>query len=109
MLNPSGGIEADLTISCLKKNYFRIIGPALARAHNKSLILKNLTKRIKFEDVTDKYSCIGLFGPNSRKFLTELASNHFSKEEFLFANGKFINLANCKVWFQRLSFVGELG
>ena len=109
MLNPSGGIEADLTISCLKKNYFRIIGPALARAHNKSHILKNLTKKIKFEDVTDKYSCIGLFGPNSRKFLTELVGNHFSKEEFLFANGKFINLANCKVWFQRLSFVGELG
>ena len=25
MLNPSGGIEADLTVSCLKKNYFRII------------------------------------------------------------------------------------
>ena len=27
MLNPSGGIEADVTISCLKKNYFRIICP----------------------------------------------------------------------------------
>jgi glycine cleavage system aminomethyltransferase T/glycine/D-amino acid oxidase-like deaminating enzyme len=109
MLNPSGGIEADLTVSCLKKDYFRVICPALARSHNKSHILKNLTKKIKFDDVTDKYSCIGLFGPNSRKFLTELFGNYFSNESFPFSRGKYINTSNIKVWFQRLSFVGELG
>jgi 4-methylaminobutanoate oxidase (formaldehyde-forming) len=109
MLNPSGGIEADVTISCLKKDFFRIICPALARSHNKSHILKNLTKKIKFEDVTDKYSCVGIFGPNSRKFLTELFGNYFSKEDFPFARGKYIDISSIKVWFQRLSFVGELG
>ncbi len=109
MLNPSGGIEADITVSCLKKNYFRIICPALARSHNKSHILKNLTKKIKFADTTDKYSCIGLFGPNSRKFLTELFGNFFSNENFKFSRGKYLNIENCKIWFQRLSFVGELG
>ena len=77
MLNPSGGIEADVTISCLKENYFRIICPALARSHNKSHILKNLTKDVKFKDVTDHYSCIGIFGPNSRKFLTFLFGDFF--------------------------------
>ena len=93
----------------LKKNYFRIICPALTRSHNKSHILKNLTKKIKFEDVTDKYSCIGLFGPNSRKFLTELFGNYFLNENFPFSRGKYINTSNSKVWFQRLSFIGELG
>ena len=109
MLNQSGGIEADVTVSCLKKNYFRVICPALARSHNKSHILKNLTNKIKLEDVTDKYSCIGLFGPNSRKFLSELFGNFFSKENFPFSRGKYINVANSKIWFQRLSFIGELG
>ena len=109
MLNPSGGIEADLTVSCLKKDYFRIICPALARSHNKSHILKNLIKKVKFEDVTDKYSCVGLFGPKSRKFLTELFGNYFSSKDFPFARGKYINILNFKVWFQRLSFIGELG
>ena len=109
MLNPSGGIEADVTISCLKEDFFRIICPALARSHNKSHILKNLTKKIKFEDVTDKYSCVGIFGPNSRKFLTELFGNYFSKEDFPFARGKYIDISSIKVWFQRLSFIGELG
>jgi 4-methylaminobutanoate oxidase (formaldehyde-forming) len=109
MLNSSGGIEADLTISCLKKNFFRIICPALARSHNKSHILKNLTKKVKFEDVTENYSCLGIFGPNSRKFLTKLFGNYFSKEDFPFATGKYLNISGCKVWFQRLSFIGELG
>ncbi len=109
MLNPFGGIEADITISCLKENYFRIICPALARVHNKSHILKNLKKEIRFKDVTDEFNCIGIFGPNSRKFLNELFGNFFSKDDFPFARGKFITVFNQKVWFQRLSFVGELG
>ena len=109
MLNPSGGIEADITVSCLKKNYFRIICPALTRSHNKSHILKNLKKKVKFEDVTDKYSCVGLFGPNSRKFLTELFGNYFSNENFPFSRGMYIKTSNIKIWFQRLSFIGELG
>ncbi len=109
MLNHSGGIEADVTISCLKENYFRIICPALARSHNKSHILKNINKDINFKDVTDNFVCIGIFGPNSRKFLTKLYGNYFSKKDFPFANGKYIKIFNEQVWFQRLSFVGELG
>ena len=109
MLNPSGGIEADVTVSCLKKDYFRIICPALARSHNKSHILKNLTKKVKFDDVTEKYSCIGIFGPNSRKFLTKLFGNYFSNTDFPFSRGKYITFLKTKIWFQRLSFIGEIG
>jgi 4-methylaminobutanoate oxidase (formaldehyde-forming) len=83
--------------------------PALARVHNKSHILRNATQEIKFKDVTDDYASLGIFGPNSRKFLTNLVGNYFSKEEFPFATGKYINFLNIKIWFQRLSFVGELG
>ena len=109
MLNKSGGIEADFTISCLKENYFRVICPAFVRSHNKSHILKNINKEIIFKDVTDQISCIGLFGPNSRKFLSELVGDYFSKDQFPFARGKYLKISKTKVWFQRLSFVGELG
>ena len=50
-----------------------------------------------------------MFGPNSRKFLTELFGNYFSNDDFPFSRGTYINISNIKVWFQRLSFVGELG
>ena len=109
MLNSSGGIEADVTISCLKENYFRIICPALARVHNKNHILRNVKQEINLKDVTDDFSSLGIFGPNSRKFLTTLVGNYFSNKDFPFATGKYINFFNTKIWFQRLSFVGELG
>ena len=35
MLNKDGGIETDLTIACIDKNYFRVIGPAATREHDK--------------------------------------------------------------------------
>ena len=109
MLNQSGGIEADVTVSCLKENSFRIICPAFARSHNKSHILKNINQEVNFKDVTDDFACIGIFGPNSRNFLTELFGDYFSKEQFPFARGKYLNFFKIKIWFQRLSFVGELG
>ena len=109
MLNPSGGIEADVTITCLKENYFRIVCPALAREHNKSHILKNINQEIKFNDVTDEFASLGIFGPKSRIFLTHLVGNYFSNNDFPFATGKYLNLLDTKIWFQRLSFVGELG
>lgn len=109
MLNHSGGIEADVTISCLKENYFRIVCPALARVHNKNHILRNIKQEIKFKDVTDDFTSLGIFGPNSRKFLSALVGNYFLNEDFPFATGKYIDFLNVKIWFQRLSFVGELG
>ena len=31
MLNADGGIETDLTVTCVKKNYFRIVSSAANR------------------------------------------------------------------------------
>ena len=38
MLNNDGGIEADVTIVCLERNYFRIISSAATRERDLSLI-----------------------------------------------------------------------
>ena len=109
MLNNSGGIEADITIACLKENYFRIVSPAMCRVRDKTHILRNISKNINFKDVTEDYACLGIFGPNSRKFLTELIGDYFQTDLFPFATGKYLILDSYKLWVQRLSFVGELG
>ena len=44
MLNKDGGIETDLTVVCLEKNYFRIITSAANREHDKFHILKHLSQ-----------------------------------------------------------------
>ena len=109
MLNEDGGIEADLTTVCLDKNHFRIISSAGTRERDKHHILKHLDSSVEFKDVTDDYVCLGIFGPKSRNFLTEIFGNYFSNNDFPFATGQNIELSHTTIWAQRLSYVGELG
>jgi len=109
MLNKDGGIETDLTVVCLDKNYFRIITSAANREHDKFHILKHLSKEVEFKDVTDEVACLGVFGPKSRTLMSKLSKDDFSNENFKFGTSKKITINGREVWAQRLSYVGELG
>ena len=109
MLNMDGGIEADLTISCLDLDFFRIISSAAVREHDKYHILKHLDQSVEFKDVTEDYACLGIFGPKSRNLLTDISGDYFQTKDFPFATGKNIIIKKIKIWAQRLSYVGELG
>ena len=109
ILNEDGGIEIDLTVVCLNKNYFRIISSAATRERDKFYILKHISDNIDFKDVTDEYCCLGLFGPKSRDLLSNISKDDFSNEKFKFGTGKYIFINEIKVWAQRLSYVGEIG
>jgi 4-methylaminobutanoate oxidase (formaldehyde-forming) len=109
MLNKDGGIETDLTVVCMDKNYFRIISSAANREHDKFHILKYLSKEVEFKDVTDEIACLGVFGPKSRSLMLKLSNDDFSNENFKFGTSKKITINNKEIWMQRLSYVGELG
>ena len=108
MLNADGGIEGDVTVVCIYKNYFRIISSAATRERDKFHLNKYLKKN-KLIDVTEDYCVLGIFGPKSRDLIGMLSNGDFSNENFKFATGKFININNKSIWAQRLSYVGELG
>jgi len=109
MLNEDGGIETDLTVVCMGKNYFRIVTSAANKEHDKFHILKYLSKEVEFKDVTDEVACFGVFGPKSRGLMSKLSNDDFSNENFKFGSSKEIKINNKKIWAQRLSYVGELG
>ena len=109
MLNTDGGIETDLTVVCLEKNYFRIVSSAATRERDKFHINKHLPKNLILKDVTDDYCVLGIFGPKSRFLMQDLSKDDFSNENFRFATAKYISINNIKIWTQRLSYVGELG
>ncbi len=109
MLNEDGGIETDLTVVCLDKNYFRVITSAANREHDKFHILKHLSEEIQLKDVTDEIACFGVFGPKSRSLMSKISKDDFSNENIKFGTFKKINLNNKDVLAQRLSYVGELG
>ena len=109
MLNEDGGIETDLTIVCMDKNYFRVVSSAATREHDKFHILKYLSEEVSFEDVTEEVCCLGLFGPKSREMIQKISNDDFTSENFKFGTAKYVNIKNLKVWAQRISYVGELG
>ena len=109
MLNEDGGIETDLTVVCMDKNYFRVVSSAATRDHDKHHILKHLNPEVSFSDITEEICCLGLFGPKAREMISKISEDDFSNNNFKFGTGKYINIKNIKVWAQRLSYVGELG
>ena len=109
MLNEDGGIETDLTVVCMDKNFFRIVTSAANREHDKFHILKYLSKDVELKDVTDEIACFGIFGPKSRSLMSKLSNDDFAKENFKFGTSKNIKINDKEVWAQRLSYVGELG
>ncbi len=108
MLNPDGGIEGDVTVVCLEKNYFRIISGANTRHRDIFHINKYLNNN-KLNDVTDRYCVLGIFGPKSRDLMSNLSETNFSNENFKFGTGKEIKINSKLIWAQRISYVGELG
>jgi len=103
------GIETDLTVVCMDKNYFRIVTSAANKEHDKFHVLKYLSKEVEFKDVTDEVACLGVFGPKSRSLMSKLSNDDFSNKNFKFGTSKEIKINNKKIWAQRLSYVGELG
>ena len=109
MLNSKAGIEADLTVTCIEKDKFMIVSGSNVRTHDKKHILKHLEPSVNLEDITEKFACFGIFGPKSRFFLTEIFGDFFSNDNFKFSYGKKIYYNDIHLWFQRISYVGELG
>ena len=109
MLNKAGGIETDLTVICIEKDYFRIISSAATRTHDKAHIKKHISSNLEFTDITDDLVCLGVFGPKSRKLISKISKDDFTNKKFKFGDGKFVTIKTTKVWVQRLSYVGELG
>ena len=109
MLNSKGGIESDLTITCIEENKFRVVTGSGVRIHDKKHILKNIDPSVNFQDITDDFACFGIFGPKSRELLIEIFGDYFSNADFKFGTGKKIIKDGNEIWFQRISYVGELG
>ena len=109
MLNEDGGIETDLTVVCMGKNYFRIVTAAANRNHDKFHILKHLSNEVEFKDVTDNIACLGVFGPKTKNLMSKITTDDLSNESIKFGRSKKILINDKEVWAQRLSYVGEKG
>jgi len=125
MLNGSGGIAADLTVSVLDSQhdtssifpqfkgdgYYLAVGGAIGQyawGHLKDVIYDKKFD-VELKDISETVGMLSIQGPNSRSLLEELTGEDLTNESFPFSSHKTVSIAEHKVRALRLTFVGELG
>ena len=108
LLNGGGGIEADLTVTRVGEESFRVVtGTAFGR-HDRAWIARHLPRdgSVTADDVTGSRCCYCLWGPAAREILSSLTDADLS---FKFLRAREISVGPVPVFAQRITFVGELG
>ena len=112
MLNPRGGIEADVTVTRLDECAFRIVSGAATRAKDLAWIERHRRRpglAAEVFDATSSEAVLGIVGPRSRALLQRLTPADLSNRAWPFAASRRIELAAASIRMTRLSFTGELG
>jgi 4-methylaminobutanoate oxidase (formaldehyde-forming) len=111
MLNRSGGIEADVTVTRCSQDWFRIVSGAPTRRKDLAWVRRSIDAdmRIGVFDASSAEVVIAVMGPTSRSLLETLSDEDLSTGAFPFGTSRRIDLAMTYVRATRVSFVGELG
>jgi glycine cleavage system aminomethyltransferase T/glycine/D-amino acid oxidase-like deaminating enzyme len=111
LLNPRGGIEADLTVTRVAEDRFRVVTGTAFGVRDLAWIRRHLPGdgSAVAEDVTAARACLCLWGPAAREILQPLCDADLSPDAFKFLRAREITVGPVPVFAQRITFVGELG
>lgn len=110
MLNPRGGMEADLTVTRLGETDFLVVTACASFVHDYWWICRHAEgKDVTVTDVTEAWPTIGIMGPKSRDLLAGLTGAGLGNDAFPFATAQRIEIAGLPVLASRITYMGELG
>ncbi len=102
LLNPRGGIEADLSVMRRADDRFLVVTGTAFGNHDRAWIEKNAPRdgSVYVNDVTSAYACFCLWGPRVRDVLDL---------DFPYMQAREVSIGNVPVVASRVTYVGELG
>ncbi|GAA1013356.1 hypothetical protein GCM10009556_043650 [Acrocarpospora pleiomorpha] len=103
LLNGRDGIEADVTVTRLGEDRFRLVTGTAFGGHDMALLRRN---GVEVRDVTSAYACYCLWGPKAYSILAGLTGDDLS---FGYMKAREISVGYVPVLAQRVTFVGEFG
>jgi glycine cleavage system T protein len=111
LLNDRGGIEADLTVTRVGEESYRVVTGTAFGTHDLAWIRRHLPNdgSIRAENVSASRACMCLWGPLAREILQPLADADVSNEAHPFMRARPMAVGPVQVLAQRITFVGELG
>jgi 4-methylaminobutanoate oxidase (formaldehyde-forming) len=112
MLDARGGILADVTVTRLADDRFRVVSGAGAVDADRGWL--EHTRRaddapVAIRDASDETCVIGLWGPAARDILQATTQDDVSAAAFAFRTARGISVGPAPLLAQRITYVGELG
>ena len=112
-LNTRGGVEADLTVTRIDKQLFRVVTGSAFIGNDLAWLRMNHKPEdgaVSIRDITMDWACFALWGPKARDVLARRSPWPMSRTR---ASRTCMPLSfevnGTDVWAQRVSYVGELG
>jgi glycine cleavage system aminomethyltransferase T len=113
LLNPAGGILADLTIMRLAHDRYRVVTGGGMGMRDRKIFVDGLPAdgSAQLFDATDSFTTFGLWGPRARDILAAAAdgSADVSHAGMPFLTSKTVDIDGVRTLASRISYVGELG
>jgi heterotetrameric sarcosine oxidase gamma subunit len=111
-LNRHGGIVADVTVTRIEPDRFRVITGAATVDSDRGWL--ELHRRphddeLQISDVSDELAVIGIWGPRARLTLAAVTTDDVSNEALPFRRASIVEIGGASVLAQRITYVGELG
>lgn len=110
-LNKRGGIEGDVTITRRSEDQYLVVTGTAFGGKDLGWLIMHAPQDVSvmLKDVTGKWACLGLWGPNARHVLQKVAREDVSNNAFPYMNSRLFPVGNVSVLALRMSYVGELG
>jgi len=111
LLEPGGGIAADVTITRLDVDHFRLVTGAGFVNSDLGWLRQQLreTDQVELRESSDDLAVIGMWGPGAPDVLGRVTHDDVSDAGFPFMQARGIDIGGARVLAQRVTYVGELG
>jgi len=111
LLNPAGGVKADLTIMRLSDTAFRVVTGGFSGMFDRKWFVDHLPidGSAQLHDATSAWCTLGVWGPRARDLVASVTADDVSSDGFPFATCRPIGIDTLSVLASRISYVGELG
>jgi glycine cleavage system T protein len=111
-LERRGGIVADLTVTRLGEDRFRVVTGAGYVDADLGWLRTNAHEEdgtVELREVSEDLAVIGLWGPRARDVLQAATDDDVSNGAFAFLSGRDVDVGGAPAFAQRITYVGELG
>jgi glycine cleavage system T protein len=111
-LNTRGGVVADLTITRLEADVFRVVTGSGFIGHDLGWIRMHREPGdgpLTLREFTEDEACLGIWGPKARDVVQSIADSDLSNRAIPYMTAARVRLAGFDVLAQRVTYVGELG